>query len=83
MDRVIDAMNAHPARKLAVDLPSGLDCDSGQPAPHTVCADHTCTFVAAKRGFLSESAWPYLGQVHVADIGIPRRLLVQVQGWDT
>lgn len=82
LDRVIEAMNAHSARKLAVDLPSGMDCDSGQPGRHTVRADHTCTFVAVKRGFLAASARPYLGHVHVADIGVPRRLLAQVQGRD-
>ena len=36
---------------LAVDVPSGLDCDTGQPAAHTVRADHTCTFAAMKIGF--------------------------------
>ena len=50
-DAAIDWMNAHPAKKLAVDVPSGLDCDTGQPAAHTVRADHTCTFAAMKIGF--------------------------------
>src|SRR4051812_17870828 len=38
-DAVIDWMNSHPTKKLAVDVPSGLDCDTGQPANHTVRAD--------------------------------------------
>jgi NAD(P)H-hydrate epimerase len=70
----IDAINRSPAKKLAVDLPSGLDCDTGLPAKHTVRADHTCTFVALKPGFLVPSAPPYLGQVHIVDIGCPRKL---------
>jgi NAD(P)H-hydrate epimerase len=71
-------MNEAPGRRLAVDLPSGLDCDTGQPSPATVRADHTCTFVAPKVGFLRPDAAPYVGQVHVVDIGAPRRLLEEV-----
>jgi NAD(P)H-hydrate epimerase len=78
LDQAIDALNAHPAPKLAVDLPSGLDCDTGQPARHTIRAAHTCTFVAAKPGFLVPGADQYTGQVHVLDIGIPRRLIEEV-----
>jgi NAD(P)H-hydrate epimerase len=72
---VIEALNFWPARKMAVDLPSGLDCDTGRPAPSTFRAEHTCTFVAAKPGVLVEEAKPYVGQLHVLDIGAPRKLL--------
>jgi NAD(P)H-hydrate epimerase len=78
LDRVLDLLNAHPARKLAVDLPSGLDCDTGQPARHTFRADHTCTFVAAKPGFAAPAAQDFVGRVHVLDIGVPRKLLEEV-----
>ena len=47
---VVNAINAGPARILAVDIPSGLDCDTGVPLGPTVRAQHTVTFVAAKRG---------------------------------
>ena len=47
----IEWMNSQSARRLAIDVPSGLDCDTGQPAQTTVRVDHTCTFVAAKQGF--------------------------------
>lgn len=75
-DAAIDWVNARPAttRALAVDVPSGLDCDTGQPAAHTVRADHTCTFAAMKIGFTQHAAKPYVGSVHVCDIGIPPRL---------
>ena len=63
------------APKLAVDLPSGLDCETGTPAAHTVRAAETCTFVAAKTGFLAPQAAPYLGRLHVLDIGVPRNLI--------
>jgi NAD(P)H-hydrate epimerase len=75
MDVAIQIMNAASARRLAVDLPSGLDCDSGQPAADTIRADHTCTFIAPKTGFANPKATEYLGQVHVLDIGAPRRLI--------
>jgi NAD(P)H-hydrate epimerase len=76
---VIAALNASPARKLAVDLPSGLDCDTGQPSSFTFRADHTCTFVAAKPGFFVEEAMSYVGQLHVRDIGAPRKLIESLQ----
>ena len=80
LDTVIDQFNAAEAPKLAVDLPSGLDCDTGQAARHTVLAAHTCTFVAPKPGFFQAGAAQYTGQVHVLDIGAPRKLLDQMLG---
>jgi NAD(P)H-hydrate epimerase len=74
-DQVIAAINTSPARVLAVDIPSGLDCDSGEPLGPTVRAEHTATFVALKRGFLKPAAREWLGQVHVLSIGAPRCLL--------
>jgi NAD(P)H-hydrate epimerase len=71
----IDWMNGQRAKKLAVDVPSGLDCDTGLPSTHTVRADHTCTFAAMKIGFLQPTAKPYIGTVHVCDIGVPPRLV--------
>lgn len=75
LDAAIGVINRQTAKRLAVDLPSGLDCDSGQAAQATVLADHTCTFVAHKLGFEIPSARSYLGQIHVIDIGVPRKLL--------
>jgi NAD(P)H-hydrate epimerase len=69
-DKIIETINARRGRVLAVDIPSGLDCDTGQPLGATVRASHTVTFVAAKTGFSNPSAPAWLGQVHVADIGV-------------
>ena len=77
LDRIIDQLNAHPARILAVDVPSGLDCETGSAARHAVRATDTCTFVAAKPGLLSAQASPYVGALHVLDIGTPSKLLRQ------
>ena len=71
IDRAIELINsAAGALKVAIDVPSGLDCDTGRPASATVKADLTVTFVAPKIGFAS--AGEYTGKVLVADIGAPR-----------
>ena len=75
-DRVIGAINASKARVLAVDIPSGLDCDTGEPLGPTVRANHTVTFVAMKKGFANAAAKAWLGEVHIVDIGAPRVLLI-------
>lgn len=75
LDTIIDQLNAHPAKKLAVDVPSGLDCDTGAAATHCFRADHTGTFIAAKTGLVAPKARSWVGQLHVLDIGLPRQLL--------
>jgi NAD(P)H-hydrate epimerase len=77
LDAAIEQIHAAAAKKLAVDVPSGLDCDTGAASRYTVVAQHTCTFVAAKTGFLAPGAAKYTGQVHVCDIGVPRKLLAE------
>lgn len=72
---VIEQLNASRARKLAVDLPSGLNCDTGFPGSPTFRADYTCTFVVPKIGFANPMAKEFLGIVSVHDIGVPRKLL--------
>lgn len=72
-------MNAQPARRLAVDLPSGLDCDTGRAASATVRADLTTTFVAAKPGFLVPQAKPYVGELRIIDIGVSLEVIAQAR----
>ncbi len=71
----IECMNSSGIRILAVDVPSGLDCDTGVAARHTIRATHTATFVAPKPGFFVKGAEQYVGEVHVCDIGVPRKLI--------
>ncbi len=71
----IEQINACPARRFSIDIPSGLDCDSGRPLGPTVQADCTATFVAVKKGFVNPEAHRYLGEVRVIDIGVPRVIL--------
>lgn len=67
--KIIELINASPARVFAVDIPSGLDCDTGAPVGPTICATHTATFVAPKVGFRQPSSLPFTGRVYVIDIG--------------
>ncbi|MFV2067540.1 MAG: NAD(P)H-hydrate epimerase [Pirellulales bacterium] len=75
LDGVIEACNQAASHRLALDLPSGLDCDTGRAAGAVFRADHTCTFAAWKAGFLNPEAARFTGQIHVADIGTPRKLI--------
>lgn len=77
-DGVIAFLNRSGKKVLAVDLPSGLDCDEGPITGAVVRADVTATFVAWKPGFLVEGAGNYTGEVHVLDIGTPRRLIQEI-----
>ncbi len=70
----------------AIDLPSGLDCNTGSPPTsrqgvlqHAIRADLTITFVAAKQGFTQPAAKPYIGLLEVADIGAPPELVQRVR----
>jgi len=68
---LVDAINAAGRPILAVDIPSGLDCDTGQPLGTVIKAAYTMSFVAVKRGFLaSEEAKGCIGELHVASIGV-------------
>jgi NAD(P)H-hydrate epimerase len=71
----IAAMNDSGKPILALDLPSGLDADTGQPLGLAVRARATATFVAPKRGFSSPGAGEFTGEVVVVEIGVPRCLL--------
>jgi len=75
---VIDWINARPAKVLAIDIPSGLDCDTGRPLGVAVRATATVTFVGPKRGFLAAGAQAYTGRIHVVDIGAPRRIVEEL-----
>ncbi|MEE9295478.1 MAG: NAD(P)H-hydrate epimerase [Phycisphaerae bacterium] len=79
---LIERINqAKKRRVIAVDVPSGLDCDTGETANITVKADVTVTFVADKIGFQRSDAAGYVGRVCVADIGAPTSVVDRVARW--
>lgn len=70
---VIDAVNKIPtaqAKIIAVDLPSGLNADTGKPGGSCIKAFLTVTLGLPKVGLLKRSASPYVGRLAVADIGL-------------
>ncbi len=71
----IRALRAMGSTVLAVDIPSGLESDTGEVLGAAVEADATVTFLGLKPGMLSLSAQRHLGEVIIADIGAPRTLL--------
>ena len=76
--RLANAVNSCGAKVLAVDVPSGLDCDTGDPFDVCIRAFMTVTFVAEKIGFNNPIARGFLGSCYVGDIGCPRELIEEV-----
>lgn len=76
---IVRALNKVHLPVLAVDLPSGLDADTGLPLGNEcITAARTVTFVAEKAGFSNPVAKPFLGHVTVADIGAPSELIERI-----
>lgn len=74
--RLIEFSNAvHRARRVAIDIPSGLDADVGTVHEPCFRADLTITFVAPKVGFTFPAAREVLGRLVVVDIGAPHELI--------
>lgn len=78
MAQLVFAANSSAARRVAIDLPSGLDADIGRPAdaeddpsPAIVRADYTVTFGFPKLGLLGAPGFTWAGTVFLVDIGIP------------
>jgi len=59
---------------VAVDCPSGLDCDTGEVSPSCIKADLTVTMAAIKQGLLKFPAYNYVGELELVDIGLPDNL---------
>jgi NAD(P)H-hydrate epimerase len=76
----VEQINAAARPVAAIDIPTGLDCDTGEAHEPTVRAALTVTFVAPKLGFDSPSAAGYTGKVIVADIGIPAEIIADLAG---
>jgi hydroxyethylthiazole kinase-like uncharacterized protein yjeF len=68
---LIRAANAHGAPILAVDLPSGLDATTGIPSDPCIRAAVTLTLALPKTGLLLPPARPVVGDLVLADIGVP------------
>ena len=70
VNKVLEERDSKPYI-VAVDCPSGVDCDSGEIAGESLVADLTVTLAAAKPGLLRFPGAEYVGEILVGDIGIP------------
>ena len=75
---VFDTVNNHAHYVLSVDVPSGIDADSGRVLKNAVKADKTVTFAAYKRGLFLFPAADFAGDIKLADISIPKEVLEDV-----
>lgn len=71
---VIALINEAGCPVLAIDIPSGLDGNTGKPLGIAVVANMTVTFQLPKKGFENPRAHNYTGELKVVDIGIPLHL---------
>lgn len=78
MRGVVEALNGARARRLALDVPSGLDSNTGAVLGIAVRADVTVTFGHMKLGLATATGAELAGDVHVVDIGVPNELFREV-----
>ena len=74
LKEIIDLINGWKTVKIAVDIPTGVNADTGEVLGEAVKADHTITFAYPKRGIYLYSGIDYAGKVTVVDIGIPSNI---------
>jgi len=72
--------NSQVAPILSLDIPSGLDATSGQAVEPTIRATATMTLALPKTGLLLPAALAYVGELYLADIGIPSALYQEAFG---
>lgn len=70
MAQVIETMNASRAPRVALDVPSGLDADTGAPLGAAVRANLTITFAFGKKGLYSPQGRAYAGEIEIVPIGV-------------
>lgn len=75
----VDLLNDHWAPVHAMDIPSGINGDTGQVMGEAVVAELTTTFVGLKAGLFLDEGPQYCGEVRFADLEIPSEWTVDVQ----
>lgn len=75
---IIEFINGLKKYIFAVDIPSGLNSDTGQPCGIAIHADATATFGFAKTGQVLHSGTEYTGKLEIVDIGIPPHIADKV-----
>lgn len=73
--RIVEVLNGSGKPVVAVDIPSGLEADTGKVYGPCIQAAHTVTFALPKLGLFLEPGADYAGELHVVDISIPPVLI--------
>src|SRR3990167_8649948 len=71
----IELINGSKKKVIAVDIPSGLDGDTGEPCGAAISASFTVTMGAPKIGFFTKQGKEWAGKIIVAEIGFQKELL--------
>ena len=75
---VIEFINTTAIPVLAIDLPSGLDANTGVPLGATVCSDVVVTFIGLKQGLFTGQARDYYKEIFFSDLSVPREIYEKV-----
>ena len=75
---VIKSINRHFAPVIAVDIPSGLQADTGNVLGLAVKADYTVTFIGLKQGLFTGQAAEYCGEICYAQLAVPEQIFTDV-----
>ncbi|WP_282175511.1 NAD(P)H-hydrate dehydratase [Vibrio nereis] len=73
ISQLIDEVNQSSQPVVAIDIPSGLCADTGTVLGNSICASHTVTFIALKRGLVTGSARNYVGKLHFAGLNVEQQ----------
>jgi len=76
---LIKAVNAMAAPVIAVDIPSGLNADTGSISGAAIDAKHTVTFIGLKKGLFTGSGKACCGDIHFNDLGLPEEIYASVE----
>ena len=77
-DEIAEMINSDLAVKISLDIPSGVNAETGLCAENSIKANFTVAFEAAKPGHLLLPGKEFCGQTEVVDIGIPHEVRAQV-----
>lgn len=77
--QLIKLINQTKKPIISIDVPSGLDADTGLPLGNCIKAKITVTMGYPKKGFLNPETKKFLGKLVIADIGYPRKIIFDLQ----
>lgn len=81
MDQWIELANSTPAFRLAIDVPTGVDAETGEHGACVFRADATLTFVSLKPAMSQAASRSVFGELTVLPIGIPAQMMLEVIEW--